>query len=72
MFKIPKIVVVVTVIVAGLIQRLEGCIYFSPMSDYKKLGLLGDKFVYNQRWQLPNVSPEGTEEEAVMLIGGKV
>ena len=50
---------------------VEGCFYYPPLSDYKRLGLLGNKFVYQDYWDLPKTDLEEAKEEAVMLIGGK-
>ena len=49
---------------------VKGCFYFPPLSDYKRLNLLGNKFVYEDYWDLPKIDFEEAKEEAVMLIGG--
>ena len=49
----------------------SACIYFPPLSDYKRLGFLDQTFEYQNYWPPPNVRLEDTKEEAVMLIGGK-
>ena len=48
------------------------CFHFPPAFDYKHLGLLGrEKYKYDY-WNLPNMKKiEDSEEEAVMIIGGK-
>lgn len=48
----------------------RGCFYYPALTDYKKLGWLGNKFEYLNYWQLPSVTMENAQEEAVMLIGG--
>ena len=53
-------------------SSVQGCFYFPPLSDYKRLGLLGNKFVYQDYWEPPQIDLVEAKEEAVMLIGGTV
>ena len=62
----------VYVFLAFFVKISFQCFHFPPAFDYKHLGLLGrEKYKYNY-WNLPNMKNiEESEEEAVMIIGGK-
>ena len=54
-----------------LVHTTEGCsFYYTGMTDFKNLGLLGEQFEYPNYWELPKVTLKNTDEEAIMLIGG--
>ena len=53
------------------VHTTEGCsFYYTGMTDFKNLGLLGETFEYPNYWRLPKVTLKNAEEEAIMLIGG--
>ena len=53
------------------VHTTKGCsFYYTGMTDFKNLGLLGETFEYPNYWRLPKVTLKNAEEEAIMLIGG--
>ena len=56
-----------------LIYKSHQCFYYPPASNFKDLGLLGEDIEYKNYWKLPPQSDlEDSDEEAVMIIGGKM
>ena len=54
------------------VYQTEGCsFYYSAMTDFKELGLLGETFEYPDYWKYPEITLKNAEEEAIMLIGGE-
>ena len=56
-----------------LIYKSHQCFYYPPASNFKDLGLLGEDIEYKHYWKLPPQGDlEDSDEEAVMIIGGKM
>lgn len=60
-----------SLIFTTLLASANACFYYPPLSDYKRLDLLEQKFEYQNYWPPPKVRLEDSKEEAIMLIGGK-